>query len=126
MSKSVKEQVPVAMEGPGFSSRQIEWGAMTFAFEQAEQAMDPAPLFAGLPTGRCECPHWGYVLEGSVTFRYEDHDETVNAGELYYAAPGHVPLATGPAKLIELSPTAELRATTQGIEAAMAQSASPA
>ena len=28
---------------------------------------DFTPLFAGLPGDRCDCPHWGYVVEGSIT-----------------------------------------------------------
>ncbi len=126
MPKAVKEEVPVAAEGPGFWSRQVEWGGMTFAFEAGEQAMDPAPLFAALPSGRCQCPHWGYVLEGSITFRYEDHEERINAGELYYAAPGHVPLVNEPGKLIELSPTAQFRETMDALEAALAEEQSRA
>lgn len=120
MTKQSMRDVPVAMEGEGFSSRQVEWGGMTFAVEQCDRPMDPAPLFATLPTRRCECPHWGYVIEGSITFRYADHDETVEAGELYYAAPGHIPLLEAPAKLIELSPTTDLRQTVEGINAALA------
>lgn len=121
MPKAVKEEVPVVIDGPGFSSRQLEWGSMTFAYEQCEGPLDPTTLFAALPTGRCECPHWGYVLEGSITFRYDDREEVVNAGELYYAKPGHVPLTNGRGKLIELSPTEELRRTIEGIQTAMAQ-----
>lgn len=120
------EDIPVTMEGDGFSTRQDRWGDFTVAFETCHGPLDPAPVFAHLPTGRCECPHWGYVVAGSITFRYEDHDETVRAGEAYYAAPGHVPLLTEATQLVEFSPTVELERTVQGIEAAIAAGAGAA
>jgi hypothetical protein len=47
-------------------------------------------MFAGLPDGACQEPHWGYVLSGSVTMRYTDgSSETLRAGQAYYIRPGH-------------------------------------
>lgn len=114
------------MECPEYSARCVEWGGMTLAYEQAREAVDPAPLFAALPEGRCQCPHWGYVLEGEMTFRYADHDETVRAGEAYYAAPGHVPLVERSASIVELSPTAQLRTTLDAVRTALSAAAVPA
>ena len=55
--------------------------------------IDGTPLMKGLPDDMCQCPHWGYVLSGKVTFRYADRDETYEAGDAFYMAPGHAPEA---------------------------------
>jgi hypothetical protein len=47
------------------------------------------PPFEGLPDYRCQSPHWGYVVKGKVGYRYADREEIVEAGEAYYALPGH-------------------------------------
>lgn len=120
MSKVAKDEMETVMEGPGFAVRRVDWGGMTLAYERAGEPVDPAPLFAGLPTGRCQCPHWGYVLEGEITLRYEDREEVIRAGEVYYAAPGHLPLVRESAAILELSVTEQLQATLDAVQAAMA------
>jgi hypothetical protein len=82
--------------------------------------MDPAPLFAALPDGRCQCPHWGIVVSGQIVFRYADHEETFRAGDAYYGAPGHLPLIFAGSEIVEFSPTAALNETMSVVEAAMA------
>ena len=67
----------------------------------------------GLPDDRCQSPHWGYVVAGSLTFRFADHDETYEAGDAYYAPPGHIPVVTAGAEVVEFSPT-EAYARTMG------------
>lgn len=125
MTKLSKEAMETIADGPSFSLRHVEWSGMTIAYEQATDAVDPAPLFAALPDGRCQCPHWGYVLEGEITLRYADHDEVVRAGEVYYAAPGHIPLVERSAAIIELSPTEQLHATLEVVQAALAAAGAP-
>lgn len=121
MPKARTDEIAIAVEGPGFSSRQIEWGDMTLAVDEATGPLDGTEMFAGLPGGRCQCPHWGYVIEGSITFRYEDRDEVVQAGEVYYAAPGHIPVTHGGGRLVELSPTVQLQQTMAAVNGALAE-----
>jgi quercetin dioxygenase-like cupin family protein len=72
--------------------------------------MDHTPLLKGAPDDRCQCPHWGYVLEGQLTYRFADHDETVRAGEAFYLPPGHIPVGNEPnSRIVQFSPTKELR-----------------
>jgi hypothetical protein len=78
--------------------------------------VDPAPLFKGLPDDRCQCPHWGYVFKGKITFRYADHEETFEAGDAYYAPPGHVPLISEGCELVEFSPADEMAKTGEVLE----------
>jgi len=86
------------------------------AFETYLADADGAPFFRGLPDDRCQSPHWGYVLAGSVTFRYADHAETFEAGDAYYAPPGHVPVRTAPGtEALQFSPTEEVRPTSEAI-----------
>jgi hypothetical protein len=78
--------------------------------------VDPAPLFKGLPDDRCQCPHWGYVFKGKITFRYADHEETFEAGDAYYAPAGHVPLISGGCELVEFSPADGMAKTGEVLE----------
>jgi hypothetical protein len=88
----------------------------TINFVSFREDIDATPLYKGLPDDRCQCPHWGYVLNGAVTFRYADGEETIEAGEAYYIPPGHVPVKHAPGtELVMFSPAEELAVT----EAAM-------
>src|SRR5690349_13054917 len=44
----------------------------TVSFVSIRQDHDLAGPLAGLPGGQCRCPHWGYVIKGSITVRYSD------------------------------------------------------
>ncbi len=45
------------------------------------QDADLAPMLKGLPDDRCQCPHWGYVFSGTLTWRYADREEVCEAGD---------------------------------------------
>ena len=65
---------------------------------------------SGLPDDSCQCPHWGYVLKGELTFRFADREEVFEAGDAFYLPPGHVPLGARPAASTSSSaPREELR-----------------
>ena len=97
--------------GPGYEGRFDELGDYTVAFEQFTGGGEMAPLFRGLPDDRCQCPHWGVVLTGRLTFTYADGADVIEAGEAYYALPGHTPAADPGTETIEFSPTEELHKT---------------
>ena len=80
----------------------------TIQFVSFRQDIDGTPLLAGLPDDRCQCPHWGYVLKGRVTYRFADHEESFEAGDAFYLPPGHVPLADADSEIVRFSPSAEL------------------
>ncbi|MEU4191825.1 cupin domain-containing protein [Kribbella sp. NPDC026611] len=102
---------PVAIEIPELTGRYAPLGDYTIAFETYPVDVDPAPYFVGLPDDRCQCPHWGVVTAGELTFRWPDHSETYRAGDAYYAGPGHLPLITAGTSVVEFSRTAELELT---------------
>ena len=88
----------------------------TVNFVTFREDVDHSPLLKGLPDDRCQCPHWGYVLKGRVTFRFADRDEVFEAGDAFYAPPGHVPVQNAPGtEYLQLSPADELRTTSAAI-----------
>jgi hypothetical protein len=90
----------------------------TVNFTSFAEDIDATPLMRGLPDDRCQCPHWGYVLTGRVTFRYADREEVFGAGDAFYTPPGHVPVQHEPrTEIVMFSPSEELSKT----EAVMAR-----
>jgi hypothetical protein len=87
----------------------------TVGFEEFSADIDAAPLFRGLPDDRCQSPHWGYVLSGQVVMRYADHEERYEAGDGYYAPPGHTPIVSAGTRIVEFSPSDALAATQAAI-----------
>jgi Cupin domain len=72
--------------------------------------VDATPLLKGLHDDKCQCPHWGYVIKGSLTYRFDDRDEVFEAGDAFYLPPGHIPVHNEPgSEIVQFSPTAELR-----------------
>jgi hypothetical protein len=80
-------------------------GGYTVGFETYLEDADLADLFKGLPGDRCQAAHWGYVLRGRVAFRYGDREELYEAGDAYYATPGHTPHIYAGTEVVEFSPT---------------------
>jgi hypothetical protein len=76
---------------------------------------------AGLPDGNCKCPHWGYVLNGSLTVDYGDREETYGPGDAFYMTPGHVPTAQAGSEFVQFSPKDQLQTTMKAIHAHMSQ-----
>jgi hypothetical protein len=116
MQKASRESAPHVESGMGYEGRFAEIGPYTVVFESYSEDMDLAPLFRGLPDDRCQCPHWGVVLEGRVGFRFGDGEQVAEAGEAYYAAPGHTPVMYAGARIVEFSPTDELRRTLEVVK----------
>jgi hypothetical protein len=84
----------------------------TVNFVSFHEDIDATPLMKGLPDDRCQCPHWGYVINGKLTFRYADREEVFEAGDAFYTPPGHVPVKHEPGtEIVQFSPTEELRKT---------------
>ncbi|WP_047864874.1 cupin domain-containing protein [Rubrobacter aplysinae] len=105
-----KEELPVTMEDGGLSVRLTGWGNTAVTFMQMPAGVDLTPALAGLPEDLCQCPHWGYVLEGAVHVRYADgEEETVERGNVYYWPAGHTVWFDEDTKYVEFSPEAGMR-----------------
>jgi hypothetical protein len=111
MPSASKTAAARTANGPGYEGRFDELGDYTVAFEQFTGGGEMAPLFRGLPDDRCQTPHWGVVLTGRLIFTYADGEDVIEAGEAYYAPPGHTPAADPGTETIEFSPTRELHET---------------
>ncbi len=99
--------------------RTEEMDGYTCSFTTITQDSDLAPILAKLPTGNCQCPHWGYVTAGRITVTYGDKVEIIEAGDAFYMSPGHAPAAVRGTEFVMFSPTEELAVTEQAIAAAM-------
>ena len=86
-------------------------GGYAVCFERHSADADLAPLFRGLPEDRAQLPRWGYVIKGRISFRFETREETFEAGEAYYVAPGHTPRHHAGTEIVEFSPAALLDET---------------
>jgi hypothetical protein len=116
MAKIAKEQTTTVYEIEGFEGHYEDLDGYTIGFESYTADADLAPLYRGLPDDRCQCPHWGTVLKGTLVYRYADGSEDViRAGEAYFARPGHTPVLTAGTEIVEFSPAAELAKTVEVI-----------
>ena len=115
MPKASKQSASQVEDMGVMEGRYEELGGYTVGFETFREDADATPLMKGLPDDRCQSPHWGYVVSGSVTFKYADRDETYETGDAYYAPPGHIPVITAGTEVIEFSPTEPYRQTMQAI-----------
>ena len=110
-----KQDVDVQLELPGAVMRQRKefgdssgYGKISGEDFSLAAGVDTTPLFQGLEGGACQCPHWGYVLDGAVTTTSADGEqETVRSGDLFYWPPGHNVRVDSDAELIMFSPQHE-------------------
>ena len=114
MPKISKESVE-AQDFGALEVREGEVADYTVNFLSFRETQDMAPMFGGLPDQRCQCPHWGYVLKGTQTWRFADREEVFEAGDAFYVEPGHVPTFEAGTEMIQFSPTAEMKATNEAI-----------
>ncbi len=110
--------LPAAFETPVVTIRLADWGDMTVEVGDIHQTSDSADsaLFKGLPDDRCQCPHWGYVVKGKLRLQFADYEEVYSAGEVYYAAPGHIPIPVAACEYVDFSPTDEIHRTMEVLE----------
>ncbi len=109
MRASVIELPTLMDNAPAARVRAVDWGGMTCARFELGPGRDIGPLLKGLPGDCCPVPHWGYVLEGSLTIRYADgREETLRAGDLYHLPPGHTARTEEGVTYVEFSPAREM------------------
>lgn len=126
MPSANKLSTPLAVDEELIQGRYAELDSYTVGFESYPQDVDPSPFFVGLPDARCQCPHWGFVTSGQITFKWADHEETYVEGDAYYAGPGHLPVIAAGTTVVEFSPTDELNATMAVVGANLEAAQAPA
>ena len=110
-----KNDVPVKIDAPGAIARQktdfgdaTGYGEMGGEYFSLAAGTDITPLLHGLENNLCQSPHWGYLLEGTLTVSFaDDTQDTVNGGDLFYWPPGHTIRADADAEIILFSPQHE-------------------
>jgi hypothetical protein len=112
MPRASKDTASEKITMEGFEGRYENLvGGYTVGFESYDSDADLAEFFRGLPDDRCQCPHWGYVVKGKLSFRYAEGEETFLAGDAYYAPAGHTPMLYAGTEIVEFSPTEALQET---------------
>ena len=109
----------VADYGP-VENRQEDVDGTTIQFVTFHADIDAAPLLRGLPDDRCNCPHWGYVFKGRLTFDLGDREEVYEAGDAFHLTHGHVPRAEPGTEYLQFSPASELHAVSEHMQKNMA------
>jgi hypothetical protein len=104
MARFSKQDVAPNQEGPGTEWR-TDLDGYTVSMVAVGVDADLTKLLEGLPNDQCPSPHWGFVTRGSMWFRYGDREEVINAGDAFYAPPGHTAGASGGTEFVIFSPT---------------------
>ena len=110
-----KEDIPVKIAVPGATARQIPdfgdatgYGKIGGEYFSFGAGTDISPLLQGLQGDLCQCPHWGYVIEGKLTVTFADGEqETVATSDLFYWPPGHTVRAEESTEMVLFSPQHE-------------------
>src|SRR4026207_247070 len=114
MSKGSKQQGKDHEYGPGESwHEEVDGNAIEFV--TFKQDIDSTPLLKGLPNDQCHCPHWGYVLSGTVTFTVDGQEEAFGPGDAFYVPPGHLQRAEAGTEYLQFSPAKEMAEVEQQI-----------
>jgi hypothetical protein len=121
--RAAVEEMAVELEVGDIHTRGEEWGDICVRHLALPPGADFRPLLAGLPDDRCACPHWGYIVEGSITVEYADGTREVNkAGDLYYWPGGHTGWSDEGVTFIEFSPAEAIEPVLAHIGAQLAPS----
>ncbi|SDO38950.1 hypothetical protein SAMN04487981_110204 [Streptomyces sp. cf386] len=110
MTAATRDDVPVALAGDGVEVRTKPMGGgMSVGYISLPEGTDMGPAFKGLDGDACQCPHWGFLLKGRLRMLTAEGEEYYEAGQAYYWAPGHVPVALEDCALVEFSPTEDFQ-----------------
>jgi hypothetical protein len=115
MPKVSKDSATQGGEYGPVTDRADDVDGYTVNFVSFREDIDATPLLRGLPGDSCQCPHWGYVLKGRLTFRFADREEVFDAGDAFYLPPGHVPMAQAGSEYVQFSPSEELRPVAEAM-----------
>jgi len=119
MPKVSKESASRVREFPLAVDRSEDLDGFSVSFVTIRETHDLAALLKGLPGDSCQCPHWGYVFKGKLTWRFADREEVYEAGDAFYVPPGHVPEAEAGSEFVQFSPAEQLRETEAAMTANM-------
>lgn len=97
--------LPLEIDQGDLQTRYVELGDMAIRHARVPAGTDLTPVLHGLPGDRCPSPHWGIVLEGSITMVHADGSEEVAcAGEVYHWPAGHTAHTDEAVVFLEVGP----------------------
>jgi hypothetical protein len=98
------ERMPVVVKSPDTEIRREDHGDLAFCLLRLDAGVHTGELFKGLPDDRCQCPHSGYVVRGTIRVHTSQGTTTYEDGEAYYWPPGHNLEAVTDCEYLEISP----------------------
>jgi hypothetical protein len=108
MQSFERSSMAVALQGEGLDVRVEQAGGMSVGMFRLPAGTDLRPALNGLEGNLCQCPHWGYMLKGTLRMHTAEGMHEYSAGQAFYWAPGHAPEAIDDVEYVDFSPTAEL------------------
>ncbi len=121
--RASKDELALEMKVDAIETRSAEWGDQLLRHIDLPAGTDFTPLLKGLPGDMCQCPHYGYVLSGSIRIRYADGtEELTSAGESYYWPAGHTGWTDEGIVFVEFSNAEQIRPVLEHIGAQLASS----
>jgi hypothetical protein len=116
MQSITSDDVPVVIKNEAAEVRMMEVGEMTVSFIRLAAGTDLGPALVGLEGDLCQCPHWGYMLEGTLRMRTPVGEHTYRAGEAFYWAAGHAPIAETDCSYVDFSPTEQFEPVVRHLQ----------
>jgi hypothetical protein len=112
------DSIPPELKAGALETRGTQWGDIAVRYLDLPPGTDFTPLLKGLLEDRCQSPHWGYVLRGSIQVRYANGDEELaRAGEVFYWPAGHTAWTQEGIAFLEFSPAADIGPVLEHVKA---------
>lgn len=115
MPKLNRETSQAIEHGP-VTEWKVDVDEQSINFATFHATVDATPLLKGLPNDECQCPHWGYVIKGEVSYTVKGVEGVYTAGDAFYVPAGHTSGATAGAEIVQFSPSALLAETEAVME----------
>lgn len=109
------ERLPTVAKIPDTEIRREDHGDLAVCMLRLGEGLHTAPLFEGLPNDQCQCPHWGYMIGGTIRVHTSDGFRDFEAGEAYYWPPGYNLEAVTDCEYLEISPAREFDALMEHV-----------
>lgn len=111
-----RDTMEVALQAGDLDVRVADAGGMSVGMFRLPAGTDLRPALAGLEGDLCQCPHWGYMLKGTLRMHTATGAHDYPSGQAFYWAPGHAPEALDDVEYVDFSPAAELHAVLEHVK----------
>ena len=116
VSKASRETASEILHGAGFEGCYEDFeGGYTVGFETFTEDVDMRPRLKGLLNDSCQAPHWGYVVQGKLTYKVGEQEKEIEGGEAFYVPAGHTLFTEAGSEVVFFSPTREWQQTVEKI-----------